>query len=486
MYRTECRTCKSSGREAQYIGESARTAFERGREHERDARGGKEISHIHNHLQEEHGEEEREEGEHGFSMKVVRGHRTALARQIHEAVLIANSKNLLNSKSEYNRCIIPRIAIMVGSKEKDEGEEKMIGEREAEELEEGVGNKKREANDAHQPRAKRRKRWNGWKKDWKRETNREKVQKRTAVEQLEGEESCRKRRRLLSLIEPWDRGDVFKEKEIQQKGPIVGEKRKTTVRYTIREENIGGGENVEEKQGMRGRRKVPPERTKKNTPAKLPSRTKCQNLVEMFEKIRKKEKSKEGRNNKPESPEKAEDDKLRLNQGVAVQKKDQGVAKHEKLQKSALTQTFKPGKSANSVKNNSKIGNNLKNAKSTPKVGKKADQEKKERNFNDIRKFFEQKVRQSQPRSSAPVGNCTQHSPSLLVTRNVCQSVRGGLRTPGKLIKYMANKPSCSSSTHNQESYETGLVGGLRKPVVIILEKTQPTSQPPSLEISDQ
>ena len=132
---------------------------------------------------------------------------------------------------------------MVGSKEKDEGEEKMIGEREAEELEEGVGNKKREANDAHQPRAKRRKRWNGWKKDWKRENNREKVEKRIAVEQLEGEERCRKRRRLLSLVEPWSKGDVFKGKEVQQKGPIVGEKRKIPVRYTIREEKKGGEEN---------------------------------------------------------------------------------------------------------------------------------------------------------------------------------------------------------------------------------------------------
>ena len=53
-----------------------------------------------------------------FSMKIVRGHRTPLTRQIHESVEIENSKAviLMNSKSEYHGSRIPRIVIEVGDR----------------------------------------------------------------------------------------------------------------------------------------------------------------------------------------------------------------------------------------------------------------------------------------------------------------------------------------------------------------------------------
>ena len=53
-----------------------------------------------------------------YSMHVVRMHKTALGRQIHEATLIQHSDAdiQMNSKSEYNGPRIPRISIEVGDK----------------------------------------------------------------------------------------------------------------------------------------------------------------------------------------------------------------------------------------------------------------------------------------------------------------------------------------------------------------------------------
>ena len=69
-----------------------------------------------------------------FKMKVVRGHKTPLSRQIHESIEIENSKAdfLMNSKGEYNGSRIPRIVIEVGDKVETEdwpGQEKEQGTR---------------------------------------------------------------------------------------------------------------------------------------------------------------------------------------------------------------------------------------------------------------------------------------------------------------------------------------------------------------------
>ena len=57
-----------------------------------------------------------------FRMKVVKFHKSAFERQIHESVMIQASKPhfLLNSKMEYTRCQIPRISIKMGEKENKE------------------------------------------------------------------------------------------------------------------------------------------------------------------------------------------------------------------------------------------------------------------------------------------------------------------------------------------------------------------------------
>ena len=47
-----------------------------------------------------------------FQMKVIASHRSAFIRMVNEAVLIRNFKGLLlNSKLEYNQCLIPAMEV---------------------------------------------------------------------------------------------------------------------------------------------------------------------------------------------------------------------------------------------------------------------------------------------------------------------------------------------------------------------------------------
>ena len=60
-----------------------------------------------------------------FHVKVLKFARTAFERQISESVLIQEKRetsHILNSKSEYNRCSIPRLTTKMGEKEIKEWE----------------------------------------------------------------------------------------------------------------------------------------------------------------------------------------------------------------------------------------------------------------------------------------------------------------------------------------------------------------------------
>ena len=61
-------------------------------------------------------------GEVKFLMKAVKFHKSAFERQIQEAVLIQANRahHLLNSKSEYNRCALPRLGTRLGERETKE------------------------------------------------------------------------------------------------------------------------------------------------------------------------------------------------------------------------------------------------------------------------------------------------------------------------------------------------------------------------------
>ena len=90
-----------------YVGETSRSLYERALEHIRDGKAGKEDSHIAKHWRESHPNEECPE----FRFKLVRGFKDSLSRQISESVRIDMRGNVLNSKTEYSRCRLPRLGI---------------------------------------------------------------------------------------------------------------------------------------------------------------------------------------------------------------------------------------------------------------------------------------------------------------------------------------------------------------------------------------
>ena len=57
-----------------------------------------------------------------FRMRILYFKRSAYERQVHESVLIQQNRNhnILNSKSEFNRCRLPRLTVKLGDKELDD------------------------------------------------------------------------------------------------------------------------------------------------------------------------------------------------------------------------------------------------------------------------------------------------------------------------------------------------------------------------------
>ena len=97
-----------------YIGETNRSVFERGWEHLNDYHNLSTKSHMLKHAVEMHPQEDLKAIQ--FGMKVVRYTKSAFDRQICESVEIQGSRNhhLLNSRSEYNRCAVPRMMCKLG------------------------------------------------------------------------------------------------------------------------------------------------------------------------------------------------------------------------------------------------------------------------------------------------------------------------------------------------------------------------------------
>ena len=91
-----------------YIGETSRSAYERGGEHLRDLNDHDPGSHLLKHVIKYHMDDPDNVE---FRMKVLTSHFTAFNRQITEAVKIKRNEGifLMNSKSEYNRSLLPSI-----------------------------------------------------------------------------------------------------------------------------------------------------------------------------------------------------------------------------------------------------------------------------------------------------------------------------------------------------------------------------------------
>ena len=116
-----------------YIGETARSSYERSLEHLRDYKEMKLDSHLLKHFLEHHKEEEMEEVE--FGTRIVQEYRTAFDRQIGESVEINKNKEhhyILNSKNEYNRCALPRLTAKIGNLTIDKMEKQKKEEKEME------------------------------------------------------------------------------------------------------------------------------------------------------------------------------------------------------------------------------------------------------------------------------------------------------------------------------------------------------------------
>ena len=111
VYSISCLECRRNNIKAEYTGESSRTAYLRGKEHIEGLENEKEKNALWKHCCQEHGMKKVD-----FSMKVLRGHKTPLTRQIQEGVEIefSEAKIIMNSKGEWNGSRIPRIVIEVG------------------------------------------------------------------------------------------------------------------------------------------------------------------------------------------------------------------------------------------------------------------------------------------------------------------------------------------------------------------------------------
>ena len=99
------------------------------------------------HLLEMHGGEKRKDVE--FGIRVLKFTRSCFERQILESVLIQNRRDhhVLNSRSEFNRCAIPRLVSKLGEKELKEWVEKDKEQQEnKDKLEEQIRMLRREKN----------------------------------------------------------------------------------------------------------------------------------------------------------------------------------------------------------------------------------------------------------------------------------------------------------------------------------------------------
>ena len=94
-----------------YVGETNKSLYERGNQHKDDLKFLREKSHLLKHCITSHPDLKIEEVKFGIRRRDT--FKSALERQIGEAVSIEKEKErgktLMNSKSEFNRCSLPRI-----------------------------------------------------------------------------------------------------------------------------------------------------------------------------------------------------------------------------------------------------------------------------------------------------------------------------------------------------------------------------------------
>ena len=118
-----------------YLGESSRSGFDRGFEHLDALARLEEDSHLLRHLVNNHEGEDFSDVK--FGMSVVKYMTTSFMRQIQEGVMRSQERvkhDILNSRTEYNRCALPRLTTRLGEKEMERWEEDMQEEKRKEDI----------------------------------------------------------------------------------------------------------------------------------------------------------------------------------------------------------------------------------------------------------------------------------------------------------------------------------------------------------------
>jgi Uri superfamily endonuclease len=108
MEKKEKKTCLKDGKGI-YVGESSRSLYERAKEHEADKVKTSEDSHQIKHWLTDHTDLMAPPK---FRFAIIKSFKDPLSRQLSEAVRIdLRGENILNSKTEYSRCRVPRLTV---------------------------------------------------------------------------------------------------------------------------------------------------------------------------------------------------------------------------------------------------------------------------------------------------------------------------------------------------------------------------------------
>ena len=202
-----------------YVGESSRSMFERGWEHVADYENLSTKSHMLKHVVEIHPEEELMKIQ--FGIKIIKTAKTSFERQIFESVEIQENRHhhLLNSRSEYNRCAVPRLTCKLGDKAFKKYEKEMVNEIEKEEeqvakIRQLVKNRNRERKNQKAPPPKRRKMEEGYITPNMSRPEIEKSEKRKQGAQDEGPHPKRRKEDIREMFKKQEVAkDISQEKE---------------------------------------------------------------------------------------------------------------------------------------------------------------------------------------------------------------------------------------------------------------------------------
>merc|ERR1711954_427636 len=126
VYKIICSTCQEEGARTEYIGETSRSSFHRGWEHQVAIQKRSKESPLIEHWEEAHKNQEPR-----FSMKVEGYYQQPLYRQTREGQLISDYQGgtLLNRRGEWGQNLPPKLEIVVDDRIQPTKSKKSIPKR---------------------------------------------------------------------------------------------------------------------------------------------------------------------------------------------------------------------------------------------------------------------------------------------------------------------------------------------------------------------